>query len=273
MIDPPAIEKLCEISTNSSLLIAAHVKHGDAALKAQAELLERYFGAAYWYLRAVVRDPHDTDDLAQEFSLAFLRGELGRYEPGRGRFRDYLKGALGHLLADYFSRRKARPAAVEFAETVEPALPPDDAGLDREFQSRWRDQLLNCAWMSLAEVESQSGTPYYQVLLARVTEPAASIASMTVDLGARLKRELNESAVRQILRRAREKFAKLLIDEVSRSLGGANPEWLRQELADLDLLVYCQSALENRRSLVTKLPRYGLRVVTAFRRRPGRECS
>jgi RNA polymerase sigma-70 factor (ECF subfamily) len=247
MIDPPSIEKLCDISTNSSLLIAAHVKHGDEAFKAQAELLERYFGAVYWYLRAVVRDPHDTDDLAQEFSLAFLRGGLGRYEPERGRFRDYLKGALGHLLADYFARRKTRPAAVAVGETVEPALPPDNEDLDREFQSRWRDQLLNCAWTSLAEVEGQSGTPYYQVLLARVTEPAASIASLTADVGARLKRELSESAVRQILHRARDKFATLLIDEVSRSLGGANPERLRQELADLDLLVYCQSALDLRR--------------------------
>jgi hypothetical protein len=58
---------------------------------------------------------------------------------------------------------------------------------------------------------------------------------------------LSESAVRQILRRARDKFAKLLIDEVSRSLGGANPDRLRQELADLDLLVYCRSALDKRR--------------------------
>ena len=59
--------------------------------------------------------------------------------------------------------------------------------------------------------------PYYQVLLARMTEPAASIARLTADLGVRLKRELSESAVRQILRRARDKFAKLLIDEISRS--------------------------------------------------------
>jgi RNA polymerase sigma-70 factor (ECF subfamily) len=247
MIDPPAIEKLCDISTNSSLLIAAHVKHGDSGLKAQAELLERYFGAVYWYLRAVVRDPNETDDLAQEFSLAFLRGELSRYDPERGRFRDYLKGALGHLLADYFARRKARPAAVAIEKTVEPAFQPDDEGLDREFQSRWREQLLNCAWTSLAEIEGQTGTPYYQVLLARVTEPTASIAALAAGIGTRLKREMNEPGVRQILRRARAKFAKLLIDEVSRSLGGANPPRLHQELADLDLLVYCQSALENRR--------------------------
>lgn len=82
--------KLCDISTQWSLIFAAHRDHGNAAVAAQQILMERYFGAAYRYLLAIVREADSADDLAQEFALRFLRSGFQRLDPQRGRFRDYV---------------------------------------------------------------------------------------------------------------------------------------------------------------------------------------
>jgi hypothetical protein len=51
--------------------------------------------------------------------------------------------------------------------------------------------------------------------------------------------------VRQTLRRARDKFADLLLDEVAQTLRQPTVDQLGQELADLELLQYCQPALDR----------------------------
>jgi hypothetical protein len=51
--------------------------------------------------------------------------------------------------------------------------------------------------------------------------------------------------VRQTLHRAREKFAALLLEETARSLGTSERGRLQDELADLNLLKYCQPVLDK----------------------------
>ena len=53
--------------------------------------------------------------------------------------------------------------------------------------------------------------------------------------------------VRQLLHRARNLFADVLVEEVARSLESSGQDELEQELVDLDLLSYCQAALERRK--------------------------
>jgi RNA polymerase sigma-70 factor (ECF subfamily) len=62
--------------------------------------------------------------------------------------------------------------------------------------------------------------------------------------------ELTPEAIRQLLHRARENFADLLVDEVARSLGSADPGKLEQELIELDLLDYCRPSLARRAGTV-----------------------
>jgi RNA polymerase sigma-70 factor (ECF subfamily) len=59
---------------------------------------------------------------------------------------------------------------------------------------------------------------------------------------------LTSNGVRQLLHRAREKFANLLIDEVIHSLKNPTVERVEQELEDLGLLKYCRPALKRYRS-------------------------
>src|SRR5271165_1024348 len=108
---------LNHISTIWSMVRKAHGVPG-AANPALEALLERYSGAVYRYLLGALRDPHAADDLSQEFSLRFVRGDFRNADPQRGRFRDLVKTVLFHLIVDYQRRQKAGPRA----------LPPDDCG-------------------------------------------------------------------------------------------------------------------------------------------------
>src|SRR6516165_12315319 len=106
---------LSGISTPWVLLRQAHAGSEPDAATAQRLLLHRYSGAAYRYLRGALHDEEAALDLFQEFVLRFLRGDFRRADPAAGRFRDYLRTALIHLVTDHHRDRQARPQP----------LPPD----------------------------------------------------------------------------------------------------------------------------------------------------
>src|SRR5262245_99982 len=100
-------DRLSQIRTRWSLLVQAHRSSAGPAHEAQAELMERYSGAIYRYLLAALGNPHDANDLAQEFAVRLLEGRFERASPERGRFRDFLKASLRNLVTDH--HRKKRP--------------------------------------------------------------------------------------------------------------------------------------------------------------------
>src|SRR4051812_43279977 len=91
-------ERLSNISTLWTMLLCAHDAPKDRAQSARHALLERYGRAAYRYLLGAVHDSEAAKELAQELAVRFLRGDFHRADPDRGRFRDYLKTALIHLV-------------------------------------------------------------------------------------------------------------------------------------------------------------------------------
>jgi RNA polymerase sigma factor (sigma-70 family) len=236
---------LNHISTVWTLVRKAHDGPTDAAHRALKALMERYGGAVYRYLLGALRDPHAADDLSQEFSLRFIRGDFRNADPERGRFRDLVKTVLFHLIVDYQRRQKARPVA----------LPPDDCGpaqpdsevltSEVQFIESWRQQLLSQAWAALGRHDRRNGSHYYDVLRCRAEHRELSSAEMADRLGVRLKKKVSADWVRQTLRRARDHFADLLLEELSHSIVNPTRERLAEELADLRLLSYCQPALER----------------------------
>jgi RNA polymerase sigma-70 factor (ECF subfamily) len=237
-------QRLSRISTLWSLVDQAHRGPADTASAAQRLLLERYSGAIHRYLLGAVRNPDEADELFQEFCLRFLRGDFRRASPERGRFRSFIKTALFHLVVDYHKRRAAAPLSAE--AVAEPAWTPPASDAEQAFRESWREELLDRAWMGLAEIERKSGQPLYSVLHFRTEQPLLSSTELAEQLGTRLGREFTVGALRQALYRARLKFTDLLLQEVTQSLEGASEEDLEQELLDLGLLDYCRSALERR---------------------------
>jgi RNA polymerase sigma factor (sigma-70 family) len=238
---------LQQISTLWAVVSQALAGPPEAVGAAQQQLLRRYRGAVYRYLLAAVRDPDAAEDLAQEFALRFIQGRLRGADPQHGRFRDYLKGVLAHLIADYYRRR--RPPLPLPDGAGEPAAPAGSrAEDDAAFLGSWRQELLARAWEALEAIEGRTGQPFHTVLRFRSDHPELRSAEMAERLAARLGKPLTAAGVRQTLRRARDKFADLLLDEVAQTLRHPTADQLGEELAELGLLQYCQAALDRYRA-------------------------
>jgi RNA polymerase sigma-70 factor (ECF subfamily) len=234
---------LSRISTPWTLFRQAHEDAEPAARTAQRLLMQRYCGAVYRYLRGALHEDEAALELFQEFALRFLRGDFGRAEPGRGRFRDYLRVALSHLVTDYHRERRAQPQPLP-ADLAQRPVPTDEE-TDREaaFLHSWREELVNRAWGALAEARPT----YHAALVLHVEHPEVPSARLAEQLAARLGKPFTAAHVRVTLQRAREKFAELLLDEVAHSLGAATEAELVEELRALHLLKLCATALESRK--------------------------
>src|SRR5262245_13295009 len=115
MVPPEMERRLGEISTMWTILQQAHDRSEELATAAQAKLVQRYFGAVYHYLLGAVRDTDVAAELTQEFVLRFLQGRFRHADPGRGRFRDYLKTALIHMVNDHRTSTKDAPEPLDSA--------------------------------------------------------------------------------------------------------------------------------------------------------------
>jgi RNA polymerase sigma-70 factor (ECF subfamily) len=245
MSDTSSENNLNRISTLWTVVRNAHDRSGEAASVALATLVERYSGAVRRYLLGALHDQHAADDLAQEFSLRMVRGDLRQADPSRGRFRDLVKTVLFHLIIDHQRKLRTAPQPLPAEECV--AAQGDDARLtsDELFLESWRQQLLSQAWSALEKWDRQHRSCYYHVLRCRAEDRDLSSAELAEKLSASLGKPVTAPWVRQTLHRAREQFAYLLLDELSDSLAEPTRERLAEELADLRLLSYCQEALEH----------------------------
>ena len=161
-----------------------------------------YAGAVHRYLCGALRDADAANNLFQESPCAFLRGDFRAADPGRGRFRDFVKTALFHLIVDYQRRQHRKP--MPLAGVPEPAEePPSIAAADREFLDGWRQTLIDHTWEALRQLEERTGRPLHTVLRFRADHPDLSSSDLAQALGTRLGKAYSPEAIRQILHRAR----------------------------------------------------------------------
>jgi RNA polymerase sigma-70 factor (ECF subfamily) len=241
-------ERLNQINTLWSVVRSAHDQTGESAMAARQALLSRYGGAIHRYLLGALRDEDAAGDLAQDFAYRFLHGDLRGADPARGRFRDFVKGVLFHMVADYHTRRKRTPASLS-ASPVEPGEDCSYAAEREEaYRTAWRDELMARAWQSLQTHEKEQGQPFHTYLRFKVDHPELRSADMAERLSATLGKELNAAAVRKTLERARDRYADLLLDEIAQSVDRPTHDRLEEELIDLELLEQCRPALERWRA-------------------------
>jgi RNA polymerase sigma factor (sigma-70 family) len=239
----PLDAHLSQISTAWTLMGQAHGGSAQARLAAQAALFQRYRRAVYRYLLAALNDAHAADDLFQEFSLKFVRGDFRSADPERGRFRSFLKTSLRNMI---INRRRQR-SPLSAAELLEEAADPRTEAVEADFLEHWRKELLDRAWEALADAHKPGGPPYYAVLRLRSEQPELSAA----ELAERVSRQfqvtpaLTEAGVRKVLQRAREMFTDRLVNEVARSLVSGSRDELEEELRELGLYAYCSRSLEG----------------------------
>ncbi len=239
----PPLDRIGTITTRWSLLDRAHGRDDDAAQTAKQELLERYGGAVRRYLRKVMSDQDGADDVFQEFALRLMRGDLCGATRDRGRFRNFVKGTLFHLISDHRRYERRWPRALPEG-SLQAGSDANDEESDRYFLESWRDELLAHAWAALADADAKSGQCRYDVLRCRAQQPEMRSGELAEALTAQLGKPFTAAGVRQILHRAREQFAELLLAEVQSSLDSHVREEVEAELVDVGLLEYCRPALE-----------------------------
>jgi RNA polymerase sigma-70 factor (ECF subfamily) len=239
---------LSHITTLWTLVRQAHAGPAEQGSAAQGALLERYSGAVHRYLLGALHDPDAADDLFQEFCLRFIRGDFQRADPQRGRFRDFVKTALFHLVIDYKRKRQKMSPQPLNPEVNGPAVAPEDpTDADEQFLTSWREELMARTWVALAELERATGQPHHTVLRYRADHPLLSSFDLAEHLGVVLGKSFTIDGLRQALHRARSKFTDLLLDEVRQSLQDPRADLLEDELIDLGLFTHCRPALERLR--------------------------
>lgn len=214
-----------------------------AAPEARAAMAE--LCGSYWYpIYAMIRRKgHDADaalDLTQDYFARLLeKGVLAAADPGKGRFRAFLRTDCGFFLADARDRRgrlkRGGGAAVlsidadgaEGRYRVEPA-----GGLTPEqlFDRAWAVAMLDRALRRLAEEYTRSGrAALFEQLEPTLTpgpraEPQATIAAR---LG------MTEAAVQQAAARLRKRYGAMLREEVAATLETPDEAAVQDEIRDL----------------------------------------
>ena len=241
-----ANEHLSQIPTLWTVLVQAQQPGSAEATNAAQQLLQRYRRPIYRYLLACVRQLDVADELFQEFALRFLRGDFKNADPKHGRFCNYLKTTLHHLVCDHQRKRKRDSHQVLAPDESGPASMKPASDPEGDLLTEWRNELMQRAWEALAEWEGQKKQPLYTVLRFCADNPDLRAAQSAQRLSALMGTEVSAEWVYKRLHLARQKFADLLIEETALTLAEPSMEELEQELLDLGLLEYCHAALKRR---------------------------
>lgn len=151
-ISDSSIGAQCFEETAWSVVLAAGEKSGESAQAALAELCRVYWPPIYSYLRRRGYRTEDAQDLTQSFFQHVLENAtLRRASPERGRFRNFLLGALKLCLADENLRRRALKRGGGFyfvsvdeleAEEVHHLRMSQELSAEEMMEARWAGVLL-----------------------------------------------------------------------------------------------------------------------------------
>lgn len=234
-------KRLESMVTRWSLVRVAHDASTVSAGKARNELVLRYSDAIRSYIRGIVRNDASADEIAQNAVLRMLSGDFAGADPNRGRFRDLLKVAARNMVRSHWAKENRRRPAQHDVEQLADDGGPDDA---EEWVSGWRQNALDLTWKALENFEqSQPGSSAFTLLKLRAAYPDATSDELAERLGEILGAKVTAEATRQKLRRARVKFAELLLDEVADGLQQPSPDDVEEELAALGLIEYVRKLL------------------------------
>ncbi len=189
------------------------------------KLCEAYWQPVFRFIRHQCHDEDAACDLKQEFFARLLaRRGLNTVEPGRGRFRSFLLGAVKHFLADQHDRANAAkrgggqsPVSIEAghdAGTTAELQIPDPAGPvpDTFFDREWALALVECAVARLAaDFAAEDKQPQFDALKPWLLGEVISLsqAAAARQLG------LSEGAVKVAVHRLRQRFRALINAEIT----------------------------------------------------------
>ncbi len=115
----PSIAPSAEFPTTHWSLLLSASENNESREKALVKLCTAYWFPVYSYLRRQNLSAHDAEDITQGFFLYLLESDfLTRPDPAKGRFRNYLIGALRCFQSNLHQRNRAekRGGKAEFID-------------------------------------------------------------------------------------------------------------------------------------------------------------
>ena len=235
------------LSRMETLWTVVHRAHSDETLEAAAarqQLIDQYGGAVKRYLLGALRNENDANEVFQEFSLRMVRGDFHRADPNRGRFRQFVKTSLFRMIVDYQRWQGKRERQLQLGDDALPERVSNEP--DEElFTKKWRSELIENTLTRLRKIDERAGSHLFAILNLRIVNPKLRSTELAQLATETLGKRISAENFRAILRRARVRFADLMIDEVNQTLHQPTREALESELADLRLLEYCKPSLDE----------------------------
>jgi RNA polymerase sigma-70 factor (ECF subfamily) len=197
------------------------------ARAALGDLCEAYWTPVYRFLRREGRDDDQSRELTQEFFLRLLSGStLEKADPGKGRFRSYLLGALKHFLADHRraeGRQKRGGHAV--IESIESSGSETSAGLsipdpaaeasDAYFDRHWALAVMERGLDAVRDSFAQAGkAAHFEALKPWLIGDVESLSQ--ADAAAALG--ISTGAVKVAIHRMRQKFGEAIRQEIAETV-------------------------------------------------------
>ncbi|HOC56266.1 MAG TPA: sigma-70 family RNA polymerase sigma factor [Verrucomicrobiota bacterium] len=209
-----------------------------AAQAALGELCESYYAPVLAFICHTGRDADAARDLTQEFFTRVLaRHGFDTVEPGRGRFRSFLLGAVKNFLSNQYDRARAAkrgggqvPVSIEAGtgtNTTTELQIPDPAGQvpDTVFDREWALTLVERALSLLAgEFAAAGKSEQFETLKPWLLGDVDSLsqAAAAERLG------LTEGAVKVAVHRLRRRFRELIKAEIAQTV--SDPDQAQEEL-------------------------------------------
>lgn len=230
---PQFAPRLDGIETQWTLVQRAHHASMASAGNARQQLVLRYSASIRGYIEALTRNSDESDEIAQDVVVRLLRGDFAGADPNRGRFRDLLKVAIRNMVKNFWSKSNRRKTVDHELELVEDL---DDGPESDPWLDEWRNNLLENAWLALEAFEQEKASSRLAtVLKVRTQFPDDSSQQLADRLSQSIGKPVRADSLRQMLRRARVRFAELLVEEVGRGLNDASPDHIENELINLGL--------------------------------------
>ena len=215
-------------TTHWTVVIAAGKQRTPQSDVALEELCRTYWYPLYAYARRHGRTKEDAEDLTQAFFARLLqKNYFAGLDRERGKFRAFLLVALKHFLANEWdkSQRQKRGGGVTLlsldwqdADTRYRIDPADNLSADKLYDRAWAMTLLERVVKRLGDESATAGkAKLFEQLrpFLMLGKRAMPYAQATAALG------LSEGAVRVAVHRFRQRYRRLLREEIAQTLTDA----------------------------------------------------
>ena len=226
------------VTTHWSLVVSAGRNDTPNARNALEKLCRAYWFPIYAFVRRQGHNPHDAQDLTQEFFMRLLeKKQLAVVDPAKGRFRSFLLASLKHFLANEWHKARAQkrgggqvpiPIDASTAESKCGLDPADHLTAEKIYERRWALTLLDQVLRRLRDEYTRDGKEnLFEQLKPTLTEASRSVRY--AEIAARLG--TSEGAVKVAVHRLRQRYREVLRAEIADTV--ASPGEVEDEIRNL----------------------------------------